>query len=114
MSKEPTEHDVQREILKWFGAQGKSRLYRNNSGVKGHVRFGLVKGASDIIGWRSVEIGEDMIGKRVAIFTALEVKGPKGKVTPEQAQFLASVCSAGGIAATVQSLEEAQDTLQRE
>lgn len=105
------EHKTQQEVMKWLGKRGRGRLYRNNSGVKGHVKFGLCKGASDIIGWESVKITQDMVGQRVAIFCAVEVKGPKGKATPEQEEFLRLVDDAGGIAMVVRSVKEAQEGL---
>jgi hypothetical protein len=73
----------------------------------GHVQFGLTKGASDLIGFESVTITPEMVGHRVAVFTALEVKGPKGNVSPEQREFLKAVEDAGGIAAVVRSVEDA-------
>lgn len=106
------EHDTQNAILKWLGKQGCSRLYRNNSGVKGHVKFGLCKGASDIIGWRSVKVTKDMVGQRIAVFAAVEVKGPKGRLTPEQIEFLDLVDAAGGFSCMVRSVEEAQGALE--
>lgn len=107
----PEEHDTQKAILQWLGKRGRGRLYRNNAGVKGHVRFGLCPGASDIIGWESMKITEDMVGQRVAIFTAIEVKGPKGRLTPEQIDFLDLVNAAGGFACMARSVKEAQEGL---
>jgi hypothetical protein len=90
------------------------RLFRNNVGMlkdlQGRpVRFGLHPGSSDLIGWRSVVITPDMVGQRVAIFTALEVKAPGGthKVTAEQRQFLDIVEAAGGIGGVARSPDQA-------
>lgn len=90
------------------------RLFRNNVGVlrdrEGRaVRFGLHPGSSDLIGWRTVTVTPDMIGQRVAVFTALEVKAPGGthKVTAEQRQFLDIVEAAGGIAGVARSPSQA-------
>jgi hypothetical protein len=103
----PEEHEVQTAILKFLGARGLSRLFRNNRGMKGHVQFGLCPGASDVIGWKSVKVKPGMVGQRIAVFAALEVKGPTGKATPEQQEFLRLVDEAGGIAAVVRSMKEA-------
>ena len=62
------------------------------------LRAGLCEGSSDLIGWTSVEITPEMVGRRVAIFTAVEVKKPGGKATAEQLNFLQRVQDAGGIA----------------
>lgn len=90
-------------------------MFRNNVGALEDktgrvVRYGLCKGSSDLIGWRTVEVTPDMVGKPVAVFVALEVKD-RGRLTAEQAQFLAVVQSAGGIAAEVRSVEDAERAL---
>ena len=38
------------------------------------LHAGLVKGGSDLIGWSPLVITPDMVGKSVAMFTAVEVK----------------------------------------
>lgn len=91
------------------------RLFRNNCGaLRDHtgrlVRYGLANpGGSDLIGWRTVTITPDMVGQRVAVFTALEVKAPGGthRVTQEQRRFLDVVEAAGGIAGVARSPAQA-------
>lgn len=90
------------------------RLFRNQVGaLKDHagrlVTFGLCRGSSDLIGYRTVTITPDMVGQRVAVFTALEVKAPGGthRVTAEQRHFLDVVEAAGGIAGVARSPEQA-------
>ena len=73
---------------------------------------GLCPGSSDLIGWRTVEITPEMVGQRVAVFAALEVKD-RGKLTTEQANFLRVLGEAGGIAAEVRSVEDARAALQK-
>jgi hypothetical protein len=70
------------------------------------LRAGLCTGSSDLIGWQSVVITEDMIGKRVAIFTAIEVKHGSTRTTEEQKRFVESVNSSGGIGKIVRELNE--------
>jgi hypothetical protein len=87
-------------------------LYRNNCGVLQDrrgvpVRYGLQPGSSDLIGWRTVTITPDMVGKQVAVFTSIEVKTPTGRVKPEQQQWLDAVQAAGGIAGVARSVEDA-------
>ncbi len=61
------------------------------------VAFGVGgKGGSDLIGWHTVEVTEDMVGKKIAIFAAIEVKAPGGAVRPEQVNFVNQVNAAGG------------------
>lgn len=69
------------------------------------INFGLCKGSSDTIGWRSVEITPDMVGKRFAQFAACEVKD-KGQPTDDQRSFMTAVRVAGGWAEVAHSAEE--------
>lgn len=69
------------------------------------INFGLCKGSSDTIGWRSIEITPEMVGKRFAQFAACEVKD-KGHPTNEQRAFMTAVQVAGGWAEVARSAEE--------
>ena len=60
---------------------------------------GLPPGVSDLIGWATLD--------GIARFIALEVKSETGRVTEDQARFLAAVRAAGGLAAVVRSPEDA-------
>lgn len=87
------------------------RLFRNNTGAikdaDGRlVRFGLCRGSSDLIGFKPVTITPDMVGKTVAVFTAIEVKTPTGKATPEQIHFIERVKQLGGIAGIARSVDD--------
>ncbi len=101
-------------------------LFRNNTGVayQGNARridprsvliedarpihFGLIKGSSDLIGFKSVVITPDFLGRTVAIFVAIEVKTARGRLTPEQENFLQQVRRAGGIAFVARSIEDVE------
>tara|TARA_E500000331_G_C17135006_1_gene660016 strand:+ start:653 stop:1051 length:399 start_codon:yes stop_codon:yes gene_type:complete len=94
-------------------SRGETRLFRNNTGAlkdqNGRlVHFGLCKGSPDLVGFRSVKITPEMVGQTVAVFTAIEVKTPKGKPTPLQERFLKVVQDFGGIAGIARSLEQAK------
>jgi hypothetical protein len=104
-----TEQDIMRSIM--LAPHG-CRLWRNNTGAikdtDGRlVRFGLCTGSSDLIGIRPVTITADMVGRRFGIFTAIEVKTPKGKPTEEQINFIQRVRELGGIAGVARSVDEA-------
>lgn len=78
-------------------------LFRNNRGKfrtldgKRIVEAGLsVNGSSDLIGWQSVEVTADMIGQKIAVFVAVEVKTEKGAIRPEQQRFIDNLNAAGG------------------
>jgi VRR-NUC domain len=95
-----------------------ARIFRNNTGVAHHrdgsvVRYGVGNGGADLIGWRSVTVTPCMVGRRAALFLALEVKTPGGKPTPEQQRFVQAVREAGGIGAVVRSEAEALAELAR-
>lgn len=70
------------------------------------IHMGLVTGASDLIGWHSIIITPQMVGKKVAIFTAPEVKTDSGFASPEQNNFIKVVNEAGGIAGVIRSEED--------
>jgi hypothetical protein len=109
------ETDLQQRIRLALGLLPDLRLWRNNSGklpdprTGRWVQFGVASpGGSDLIGYRSVTITPDMVGQRVAIFTAIEVKTATGRPTPAQQHFIDHIRAAGGIAAIVRSVAEAE------
>lgn len=84
--------------------------------LRGPVRplhAGLVKGSSDLIGWTPVEITPDMVGQTIAVFTGVEVKGPKTRTAPEQVTFRDNVLKAGGFAGITRTVEEALAVIRR-
>lgn len=68
---------------------------------------GLPPGFSDLFGLVPVTITQEMVGQRVAIFTALEVKTAKGRASEKQANFLKAVNDNGGRAGIVRSVDDA-------
>lgn len=128
----PSEHDTQQRILLAHGS-GDTRLWRNNVGTgwagqatritAGNLQAiahtlrpgdvvvrnarplhaGLCVGSSDLIGYRRV--GD------LAQFVALEVKSATGRPTSEQTRFLDHISSAGGCAAVVRSIADADAVL---
>ena len=82
-----TETQIQKAALDLVNASGRARVYRQNTGRRGRVSFGLCVGSSDLIGW-------DMIGGR---FVAIEIKVPGKEPDEAQVAFLAAVNRSGGI-----------------
>ena len=90
------------------------RLFRNNTGVlpdrQGRpIRFGLAPGSSDLIGWRTLKVGE----RRLAVFVAIEVKVPGARTQldhlREQESFVTAVRQAGGLAGFADDAAQAAD-----
>ena len=107
-----TESEILSRILLEL-SRGDTRLFRINAGVawQGTViertpqRLVLARpyairlaapGVSDLIGWTQ--------GR----FVAVEVKGPRGRVTDEQAAFLELVRRSGGLAGVARSVDDAR------
>lgn len=107
-----SEAGIKREIRLAIGGRDDTRLFNNPVGVAiypdgSRVNYGLHVGAADCVGWRSVEITADMVGKRVAVFCSIEVKGPRGRPTPEQKNWSEQVRAAGGLAGFARSVADA-------
>lgn len=72
------------------------------------IHSGFPKGSSDLIGFTPMTITEDMVGKRLAIFTACEVKTSTGKATKKQIEFINFVNDSGGIGFVANTIEKAR------
>jgi len=92
-----------------FIKQGRDMLIKNYRPFK----TGVPKGYHDTSGWTPIEITQDMVGKKVAVFTMFEIKTSKGKPSPEQLNFEAVVNEAGGISAILRSEQELELALAR-
>ena len=109
------ETDLQQRIRLALGTSPNLRLFRNQVGSLPDPRtgrlvtFGLAKGSADLIGWRTITITPDMVGRQVAVFTSIEVKTERGRVRPEQHAWLTAVTGAGGIAGIARSVQDAND-----
>lgn len=67
---------------------------------------GLPPGFSDLFGLVSVTITPEMVGQKVAVFLAMEVKD-KAKASDKQSAFLKAVNDNGGRAGVVRSADDA-------
>jgi hypothetical protein len=107
------ERRIQSEIQ--LAANGPARLWRNNVGAlrdqRGQlVRYGLCPGSSDLIGYRTIVITPDMVGQRIALFAAVEVKD-RAAPTDQQQAFLQLIEQAGGLAGVARSVPDALSIL---
>lgn len=123
------ELEIQNRIRKALSAMGGVVTFRNNVGkayqgevidvhpdritLRNHrlISFGLTEGSSDLIGYTSVTITPDMVGRKVAIFTALEIKQPGRQATPLQRNFIHVVKDAGGRAGVCTDISGAQSII---
>ena len=106
-----TEQQILKQILAL--SRGSVRLFRNNVGfdATNKVRYGLAPGSSDLIGWKTITITPHHVGRQIAVFTAIEVKKPGGKINPAQKQFVDFVDEMGGLSGICYSEEEARELL---
>lgn len=65
------------------------------------------KGLSDLGGWVTVEVTPEMVGRKIAVYAAVEVKTANGRVSEEQSDFLSIVQNAGGAAGVARSVADA-------
>ncbi len=92
------------QLIRLEAAKLGLKLFRNNIGklkdATGRwVSYGVGgNGGSDLLGWNPIIITKEMVGKTVAVFTAIEVKKKGGKATDEQINFIKQVNNDGGIA----------------
>lgn len=102
----PSEREVERAILQWLNYQPKCKAWKNKStGTYDPVRKCFrrsndpysQKGSADILGiWN---------GKMLCI----EVKSAKGRLTPEQKEFLSAMSSLGAICLVARDLQQVVD-----
>ena len=110
--------DVQNN-LSLHASQIGTTLFCNNVGMykdqRGNViRYGLCKGSSDLIGWTPIMVTPDMVGKKIAVFTAVEVKlnkNGKYKATDDQKRFISAVLNNGGFAGVADCKKDLEDII---
>lgn len=60
-------------------------------------RYGLIKGAGDRIGFKEVEVTQEMVGSKVAVFTSIEIKADGDRIGLDQLIWHFNVLISGGI-----------------
>jgi hypothetical protein len=108
-----SETKLQQEIRLALGRIPSLRLFRNQVGqlpdprTGRYVQFGLAKGSSDLVGFKTIKITPEMIGQEVAQFVSIEIKTERGKLTEVQENWLQKVKSSGGIVGVARSIQDA-------
>jgi hypothetical protein len=72
------------------------------------IHAGLCPGSPDLVGWRSLTVTRDHVGRRLAAFAGLEVKMPDQRPTEQQEAFLGVMAAAGGLGGVVRSEDDAR------
>lgn len=67
---------------------------------------GMQAGTSDLIGWTTIQITPDMVGRSAAIYTAAEVKTAGTRTTKQQTAYIRTVNESGGIGVIARKLED--------
>ena len=94
------ESDIQKSIIDYLRLK-KFVVFKANS-----TQFGVRDGKSFAFTNATKGISDIIACSPKGNFVAIEVKTSKGKATPEQLEFLASVTANGGIAILAHSLDE--------
>ena len=71
------------------------------------LHAGLLEGSSDLIGWKSVTITPEMVGRNFALFFGCEVKDGLGAQSSEQITWERILNATGGLAFVARSEAEA-------
>lgn len=119
------ESTIQKLIMLTLCKLRNIRVFRNNCGMAyqgalvsenegiiilknaRRIPFGLLDGSSDLIGWKSIIVTPDMVGKKLAIFVSIECKSETGTARPNQINWIETVNRNGGIAGIARSPEQA-------
>ena len=93
--------------LAWTG-----EIHRRGESVTIHnprpLHAGLCRGSADLIGWKSIMVTPEMIGQKIAVLTAAEVKTARRKSAGQQRPSLDVVAASGGIAAVARRPEDVE------
>ena len=104
---------LQQNIRLALGTKSNLRLFRNETGklpdprTGRYIQFGLAKGSSDLIGFKTVKVTPDMVGQEIAQFVSLEIKTETGKLTKMQHNWLQKVKTSGGIVGVARTVKDA-------
>lgn len=115
------EGETNKEVAAWRNTKPNLLLERNKRrlavpmGYDKPILLGwLAEGSPDWIGYESVTITPNMIGRKVAVFVGLEAKRPVGGVvSKEQQAFLDNARDAGAMVGVVRSWENCDEARAR-
>lgn len=101
-------------VVKWIRSATTVRVFPGDAVVRAAriLHAGLAEGSPDLVGLRTITIGPEHIGARMAVFVGVEVKSETGRQTVEQRQFLAMLAKRGALAGIARSVDEAIDIIE--
>lgn len=73
------------------------------------VRYGLKVGSADRIGHKTMVIGPEHVGKKIAVFVSAEMKASDGQADPEQVDWMHNRIADGCIAFIARGPEDVPD-----
>ena len=114
------EAQIKNEIRLAVGSLPGIRIFNNPVGLAytksdtGYtpIRMGLCPGSPDLIGWKSVTVTPDMVGRKLAVFAGIEVKNEKGRLRPDQVNFIEVLKDAGALVGVARSAQDARGILE--
>lgn len=80
---------------------------RDQQGKYTPIRMGLAVGSHDLIGFKSAIITPEMVGRKIAIFTSIEVKNETGRLREGQSNWMAMCRDAGALVGVARSVSDA-------
>ena len=108
-----SEQNILAQIIK--AAAPKTRLFREHSGVyfnRNGTRITIgFKGKPDAVGLTVLTITPEMVGKSVAVYTAIEAKKPGGSTSQAQKKVIEVLKKLGAIAGICYSIQDFNDLL---
>lgn len=114
---------VQTAIMNVVGRRRGVRLFRNaqfegdvidiRTGERRHIKAGLGTGTPDLVGWQSITVTPEMVGRQLAVFVGIEVKGAHGRPSKEQLAFLEILNRHGGVGVLARDPQTADAAVER-
>lgn len=119
------ESEIQARVMRALSQDPDVRIFRNQVGLawqgdycsnKGGIlilrnsrpiKFGLIPGSADAIGWKTITITPQDVGKRFAVFTSIEIKKISGRPSDAQINWLDVTTAAGAFSGIARSPEQA-------
>ncbi len=114
-----TESRIQAQVRAVLSHRDSStRVWRNTTGAGKlengqYIQWGLSVGSSDLVGIHRYLIKPEDIGTYIGRLFCVEIKTPKGRLSPEQKIWMKTIQDFGGISEICRSKKDAEELLKR-